>query len=146
MDVLKIAPTGSLLFIVIVQDVAVRGRGAQLDDQPPKADPAAGIAMRVTDVPATKLPVQPAPDGAQLIPAGLLVTVPLPRPTSKTLSRGKGTPPPGGTTSKDEVPAMSAPLLALPIAVIVVVPTSFESANPAELIVATRTSLDCQIT
>jgi len=46
----------------------------------------------------------------------------------------------------EDVPAMSAPLLDLPIAVMVEVPESLASANPAELIVAICTSLDDQST
>jgi hypothetical protein len=75
------APTGSLLFMTIVQDVVAAVSGRQFEDQPPKVDPAEGTAVRVTAVPATKLPLQPAPE-VQLMPTGLLVTVPVPRPTS----------------------------------------------------------------
>jgi hypothetical protein len=47
--------------------------------QPAKLDPAAGVAVRLTCVPAAKLAPHVVP---QLIPAGALVTVPLPaRPT-----------------------------------------------------------------
>jgi len=42
---------------------------------PPKEKPAAGVAVNVTCVPAGKVLVQVVP---QLIPAGLLVTVPEP--------------------------------------------------------------------
>ena len=45
--------------------------------QPPKAEPAAGAAVSVTAAPLAKLAAQVAP---QLIPAGLLVTVPVPAP------------------------------------------------------------------
>ena len=68
---LKIAPTGSLLFSVIEQVGAVNG--------------GAGTAVSVTVVPTGKFPVQAAPEAApdvQLMPAGLLVTVPVPNPTS----------------------------------------------------------------
>jgi hypothetical protein len=67
-----------LLFITIEHDLALSGR--QLDDHPPNVDPVAGVAVSVTEVPKTKLPVQPEPD-VQLITAGLLTTVPLPKPT-----------------------------------------------------------------
>src|SRR5207247_4372930 len=43
--------------------------------QPVKVEPAAGVALRVITVPLAKLAVHVAP---QLIPAGALVTVPLP--------------------------------------------------------------------
>ena len=55
----------------------------QAPDQPAKVEPAAGVAVRVTGVPLLKLDEQTAP---QLIPAGLLVTVPLPVPALVTVS------------------------------------------------------------
>src|SRR5437867_12462468 len=45
--------------------------------QPLKVEPAAGVAVTVTAVPLGKLAEHVAP---QVIPAGALVTVPLPRP------------------------------------------------------------------
>jgi hypothetical protein len=56
-------------------------------EQPPplqlvKLEPAAAVAVRVTDVP--KLAEQVVP---QLMPLGLLVTVPLPVPAGVTVSR-----------------------------------------------------------
>src|SRR2546427_8994720 len=51
--------------------------------QPVKVEPAAGLAVRVTAVPLAKLAEQVA---TQLIPAGLLVTVPDPVPASVTVS------------------------------------------------------------
>src|SRR2546425_10712346 len=45
--------------------------------QPPKAEPAAGAAVSVTAAPLAKLAAQGAP---QVIPARLVVTVPVPRP------------------------------------------------------------------
>jgi len=50
--------------------------------QPLKVEPAAGVAVRVTAVPLVKLAEQVAP---QLIPAGALVTVPLPVPAGVTV-------------------------------------------------------------
>src|SRR5207244_11658166 len=50
--------------------------------QPVKAEPAAGLAVRVTAVPLAKLAEQVA---TQVIPAGLLVTVPLPVPALLTV-------------------------------------------------------------
>src|SRR5437667_9729918 len=53
--------------------------------QPVKVEPAAAVAVNVTAVPLAKLAEQVAP---QLIPAGALVTVPLPVPAGVTV-RGK---------------------------------------------------------
>src|SRR5439155_6064931 len=50
--------------------------------QPVKVEPAAGVALRVTTVPLSKLAVHAAP---QVIPAGELVTVPLPVPAGVTV-------------------------------------------------------------
>src|SRR5213076_2587955 len=50
--------------------------------QPVKIEPAAGVALRVITVPLAKLAVHVAP---QLIPAGALVTVPLPVPAGVTV-------------------------------------------------------------
>jgi len=52
-------------------------------DQPAKVELDDGVAVRVTDVPLSKLALQVAP---QLIPDGLLVTVPEPVPLTCTLS------------------------------------------------------------
>ena len=50
--------------------------------QPVKVEPAAGAAVSVTAVPLVKLAKQVAP---QLMPAGALVTVPVPLPTFETV-------------------------------------------------------------
>src|SRR5207249_2801682 len=50
--------------------------------QPVKVEPAAGVAVNVTAVPLVKLAEQVTP---QLIPAGALVTVPLPVPAGVTV-------------------------------------------------------------
>src|SRR5437667_10121382 len=55
--------------------------------QPVKAELAPGLAVRVTAVPLAKLAEQVA---TQLIPAGLLVTVPDPVPASVTVSAKVG--------------------------------------------------------
>jgi len=47
--------------------------------QPVKVEPAAGVAPRVTDAPLAKLAEQVV---GQLMPAGVLVTVPVPVPAS----------------------------------------------------------------
>jgi hypothetical protein len=51
--------------------------------QPAKVEPAAGVAVSVTRVPPGYVPLQALP---QLIPEGLLVTVPLPFPDFVTLT------------------------------------------------------------
>jgi hypothetical protein len=50
--------------------------------QPPKVDPVAAVAVKVTVVPDTKGKLQVAP---HTIPAGLLVTVPIPAPAGVTV-------------------------------------------------------------
>src|SRR2546422_897320 len=55
--------------------------------QPVKVEPAAAVAVNVTAVPLAKLAEQVAP---QLIPAGALVTVPLPVPALLTVSAKVG--------------------------------------------------------
>src|SRR5258705_52832 len=54
----------------------------QSPPQPVKAEDAFGVAVRVTAVPLTKLAAHVAP---QLMPAGLLVTVPEPAPAGETV-------------------------------------------------------------
>ena len=85
---MKIAPTGSLLFIVIVQlppdGDEVGWAGLQFADQPMKIEPGSAVAVNVTWLPSTKFPVHPAPDvdvERQSIPAGVLTTLPVPVPT-----------------------------------------------------------------
>ncbi len=51
--------------------------------QPLKLDPADGVAVRTTDVRELKLA---AHSGPQVIPAGLLVTIPLPAPVFVTVN------------------------------------------------------------
>ena len=60
----------------------------QAPDHPAKADPEAAVAVSVTDVPLGKLAAHVEP---QLIPDGLLVTVPVPVPESFTVSWTGGT-------------------------------------------------------
>ena len=82
---LKIAPTGSLLLITTEHVRFGAVLGMQFADQPPNVEPAAGVAVSVAVEFRTKLPVQPALDGAfvvHLIAPVVSVTVPLPRPTS----------------------------------------------------------------
>ena len=59
----------------------------QAPPQPVNTEPAAGVAARLTSVPAAKLAEQVAP---QLMPAGLLATVPLPVPPRVTPSVTRG--------------------------------------------------------
>src|SRR5438552_1416454 len=70
--------------VVAAERVTVQ---APVPEHPPplqllKVEPAAGVAVRVTAVPLVKLAEQVAP---QLIPAGALVTVPLPVPAGVTV-------------------------------------------------------------
>src|SRR6266581_4777681 len=70
--------------VVAAESVTVQ---APVPEQPPplqpvKVEPAAGVAVNVTAVPLVKLAAQVAP---QLIPAGALVTVPLPVPAGVTV-------------------------------------------------------------
>ena len=55
----------------------------QAPDHPAKLELAAGVALSVTDVPDAKVPLQLWP---QLIPTGLLLTVPVPGPTADTVT------------------------------------------------------------
>ncbi|UWZ83054.1 hypothetical protein MOP44_21095 [Occallatibacter riparius] len=60
----------------------------QAPDHPAKVEPAAAVAVSVTDVPVGKLAEHVDP---QLIPEGLLVTVPVPAPANATVSCAGGT-------------------------------------------------------
>src|SRR2546426_805216 len=80
---LKVAVTVVAAEIVTVQ-VLVPEQPPPL--QPLKVEPAAGAAVSVTAVPLVKLAAQVAP---QVIPAGALVTVPLPGPAAGAVS-GEG--------------------------------------------------------
>ena len=74
--VAKVAVTDCAWLIKIVQVVAVP---VQAPDQLVNVEPADGTAVKVTDVPLLKFAEHVLP---QLIPAGLLVTVPVPVPAS----------------------------------------------------------------
>src|SRR5205823_3595817 len=87
--------------------------------QPLKVEPAAGVAVSVTVVPLAKLAVHVAP---QVIPAGELVTVPLPVPAVLTVSAtvcrvevavtvGAG----GGVLAHDPVPEQPPPVQPLKV-------------------------------
>jgi hypothetical protein len=69
---LNVAVQLMLLFMVTLPSVQ-----SALPDQPAKLDPEAGVAVRATAVPLLSVAEQLLP---QLMPAGLLVTVPLPVP------------------------------------------------------------------
>src|SRR5205807_9667721 len=77
----KVAMTARAALIVTLQ-VPVP---VQLPLQPVKVAPAAGAAVRVTTVPVVRAVEQVAP---QEIPAGELVTVPLPAPALVTVRAG----------------------------------------------------------
>jgi hypothetical protein len=133
-----------------VQEFAVAT--IQFDDQPPKVLPEPGVAVRVTVVPTGKLPVQVLPVPQLIGGAGVLVTSPVaaPFPTLYTSSVGRVTGPMGTVplpaAVKVAAPMMSEPSVLVPIAVIAEVPAEFAVARPAELIVATFTSLETHVT
>jgi hypothetical protein len=67
----------------VMLSVQVADEPEQSPDQPVKVDPAAGAAVKVTDVPSLNDVEQVEP---QLMPAGELVTVPDPEPDLTTES------------------------------------------------------------
>ena len=67
--------------VIVTVQVPVPSQGPAL--QPAKVEPVAGVAVKVTAVPLAKLAEQVAP---QLMPAGVLVTVPEPVPDLVTVS------------------------------------------------------------
>jgi hypothetical protein len=75
----NVAPTEVAAFMVTLQvDVPL-----QAPVQPAKVELGAGAAVSVTAVPGAKPAAQVAP---QLMPAGLLVTVPVPVPEAVTVN------------------------------------------------------------
>src|SRR5439155_607302 len=82
-------PVGELVMVPlpepVVGAVTVQGPGPEQPRplQPLKGEPAAGGAVSVTAVPPVKLAAQVAP---QVMPAGLLVTLPAPVPALETVS------------------------------------------------------------
>ena len=77
-DVLKVAVTDRACVMATIQVVLVP---EQAPLHPEKTDPASGEAVNVTFVPLGKEALHVVP---QLIPAGVLVTVPLPPPALVT--------------------------------------------------------------
>jgi hypothetical protein len=75
----KVAVTEWSALIVSVQAPVPE----QSPDQPVNREPEAGVALRVTEAPSSRLAVHVPP---QLIPAGELVTVPVPAPAFATVS------------------------------------------------------------
>ena len=84
---LKLAVT---LLAAVILTVQVSLLPVQAPDQPSKTDPILLVAVKVTLVLFVKLAEQVEP---QLMPLGLLVTVPLPKPDLDTLSKGFVFPP-----------------------------------------------------
>ncbi len=80
----KVAVTLSAAFITIEQDVFVP---LHAPPHPENAEPGAGVAVSVTDVPPGKDALQADP---QLMPLGDEVTVPLPLPDLLTASEYVG--------------------------------------------------------
>jgi len=76
----KVAVTAVLASSVTVQ-APVPGQLTPVPLQPAKSEPLLGVAFKVTWAPPAKLALQVAP---QLIPEGLLVTVPVPVPAGIT--------------------------------------------------------------
>jgi len=78
-DKLKVAVTD----VFFVRDTVQPAVPLQAPPQPEKLDPDAGLAVRVIFVPELKFAVQVFP---QLMPDGLLLTLPVPDPESCTVS------------------------------------------------------------
>jgi len=76
---LNVAVTDVSAFMVTVQVLV----SEHAPDQPPKDAPELAVAVRVTIVPPLNEALQVTP---QLMPAGLLVTVPTPVPAGVTVS------------------------------------------------------------
>ena len=95
--------------------------------------------------------MHPTPEPLQLIPVGLLTTVPVPAPTIYTPSEGRVDPPPPGFMLRVEVPITTEPFCASVLAVMIVVQGNGGAqatavANPEESMVAMSTALDAQVT
>lgn len=147
-------PTVWLPPIVTVQVAVVAFGGAVSGEQfeeKPKTTPEVAVAVSVTGDPSTKSAVHEAP-APQLIPTGLLVTVPLPLPTGYTVKDGRLGWLVPGSTPKSEVAMTVVPFPNVVLAVITVVQGGFGAeqltavARPDELMVATFTSADPQVT
>jgi len=155
---LKITPTVWFPFIVTVQladgapFAGIGGDGAQLDEKP-NTTPDVAVAVRVTVDPSTKSAVQDTPD-PQLMPTGVLLIVPAPCPTGYTDNEGRLVDPMFGYTARFDVPNIMVPSVDVAVAVMFVTQRGGTSgleqliavARPDELIVATSTSEDCQVT
>ena len=76
----KLAFTDRAWLRVTVQVVAVP---VHAPNQPPKVEPLAGVAVRVTTLPGVKVALQVAP---QSMPSGELVRVPVPDPVLARLN------------------------------------------------------------
>jgi hypothetical protein len=120
--------------------------GLQFDDQPPVL----GDAVSVTVEPFGKYAVHPCPEPLQLIPAGLLTTVPVPAPTRYTLSEGRVDPPPFGSTVMLEVPTIKPDTGSVTLAVMLLIqdctPQETAVVSPDEFIVAIAGSVAAQVT
>lgn len=130
--------------IVMVHWFGLPTTGVQLDDHPAKVEPPLGVAVNVTVEPRTKLAVHlPL---VQLIPDGLLVTVPSPDPNSNTVNEGVDIVPALPFSVTVALAVIVFPLAEVPMAVMAEVPWPTPVASPEESTVATSASLDIHVT
>jgi hypothetical protein len=82
----KVAVTCAAALIAIVHCVGTFGTGVQFELNPPKLEVPAGAAVSVTAVPVSKAQLALPQLVPQEMPAGLDVTVPVPKPDLLTVS------------------------------------------------------------
>lgn len=155
---LKIAPTVPLFGTVIaqVQDLTSDPlrlaehplgsgmTGVQLAENPPKTDPGFGVAVRVTGAFNAKFPAQPS-SPPQLMPAGLLTTLPDPSPAWWMVKEGVLFAPHAPTANvavslRESLPGATA-LMVVSEPAPMLLQEAAAVTKPMELTVATRLSL-----